>query len=194
MTKPPAAEPVNSVVAEAPPVALPVRKRARLELLDGDEIIQISVRPSPWAILLYALRPACALLLVAVAVVLASRGEPSLMASIALAVVSLGIFASIIAATLAWGSQLYVLTNRRVLSFRGVFSVAVEQCVLRNLTGAELESRWPEPLLRLGSVRLTPKDADCPPMRWEHLAHPAEVHEILERAIGRSRSGFQPQP
>ena len=64
MSEPPAADPFETVVAESPTVAAPTKKAAAsLELLDDDEIIQLSIRPSPWCIPLYSFKLVLAMVL-----------------------------------------------------------------------------------------------------------------------------------
>jgi hypothetical protein len=188
MSEPPSADPIKSVVAEAPPVVVPTEKvAASLQLLDGDEIIQLSIRPSPWCIALHSFRLVLAMVLLGVAVTLAAQGRPSLAATIALTTIVLVGFCVVVAATLQWASRLYLLTNRRVVCFRGVFSVHLAQCGLTQVGEARIQRAWYEPLLRLGSIHLLPTEPEKPVLVWEHVARPAEVHEILVRAIQKAK-------
>lgn len=190
MSKRPSLDPIESVVAEAPSVAAPAKKvAASLQMLDGDEIIQLSIRPSPWCIPLYSFKLLLAMLLLAAAVAIAAQGQPWLPVSIALTVIVLVAFSGVVAATLQWASQLYVLTNRRVLRFQGVFSVSAAECALAKISEARLRSAWYQPMLRLGSIHMTPTSRDKPDMIWAHVARPAEVHEILVRAIRKAKAG-----
>ena len=98
MSPRPPAGPIKSTVAEAPTVATPAKKMAAgLELLDGDEIIQLSIRPSLWCIPLYAFKLLLAMALLAAAVGFAARGRPSLVASIALVLILLVTLSGILA-------------------------------------------------------------------------------------------------
>jgi len=190
MSPRPAADPVKAVAAEATPIpAVTVKPAASLPLLGGDEIIQLSIRPSPWCIALYSFKLLLAMALLATAVGFATQGRPSLPASVALAIIVLAAFGGLIATTLQWASQLYVLTNRRVLRFRGVFNVDVAQCGLAQIGSARLYAAWYERLGRLGSIEIVPNHPDARGMVWEHVARPTEVHEILVRAIQKSKSG-----
>ena len=92
-------------------------------------------------------------------------------------------------ASLQWASRLYLLTNRRVMIFRGVLSVSVTQLRLDRIAEAELCPDWYERPLGLGTVRMTPLLETEESLHWTCLARPAEIHELLARAIARSRHG-----
>lgn len=160
-----------------------------LAMLDGGEIIELSIKPSLWYLPICAGRfiVLCALLAVATGLVAppasSALGILAITGFVAAAVVRLGV------AALQWASRLYVLTNRRVLHFRGILSVHVNECPLSRVAEAELHSSVPQRLLRLGSIRVEPLDKRLETVSWEHIARPAQVHEMLLRAIRRGRSG-----
>ena len=191
MNEQPLADPVESVVADAPtPVGVVVKRpAASLQLLGDDEIIQLSIRPSPWWIALHSYKLVLAMALVAAAIAIATPSWYSSAASVALTAVVLVAFSGVLAATLQWASRIYVLTNRRVLSFRGVFNVDVAECALPRIGAAQIQTAAYQRLLRLGSIHLKPTSQDKPVMVWEHVARPSEVHEILVRAVQKSKTG-----
>jgi hypothetical protein len=178
------------VVTEAPTVATPAKKAAAasLEILGGDEIIQLSIRPSPWAIALYALKPALGFVLLAGVVVIAVQGRPTFGASILLLACCLAAFGGIVAATLQWASRLYVLTNRRVMRFQGIFSVDVIEYGLAQIGETHVDRSWLEAPLRMGTIRMQPTTPEKAVIAWEHVARPDEIREILDRAIGKAKS------
>jgi len=187
MTHRPALQPAESTVAEAPAVAATAKKAAARVTLQDDEIIQLSIRPSLWCIPLYSFKLLLALVLLAVAVVITTQGQPTRTASLALGVIGLAAFSAVLVATLHWASQIYVLTNRRVMRFHGVFSVGVVECGLRQIDEVHLERTWYHPLLRLGSLHMTPGTPELASVNWEHVARPAELHEIVTRAVAKAR-------
>jgi hypothetical protein len=190
VTQQPGVDPSKSVVAETPSATVTVKKPAPgIQLLGGDEIIQLSLRPSPWCIVLYSGKPLLVLALLTAAALIAIRGQSPVALSIALVVVVLAAFCAVVAATLQWASRIYVLTNRRVLQFSGVFAMQVAECALKALSNVQLELSWYQPMLRLGTIRLNPISDAEPAMMWEHVARPAEVHEILARAIQKAKTG-----
>jgi hypothetical protein len=207
----PVLDPINAVAAEAPPVVTAKPAAAALQL-GGDEIIQLSIRPSPWCIALYSIKLVLACVLLAAALTVAVQGQPARPAALALIALVLLALCGILVATLQWASQLYVLTNRRVLRFYGIFSVEVAQCALTQIHAVVRHSTWYHPLLRLGSLHfvtgaqhgghgasisgrlrvlrmLSGEPAGGAGLDWEHVARPGEVHEILARAIQRAQTG-----
>lgn len=190
MTKRPGIDPSESVVAEAPSGAVTVKKPAAgIQLLGGDEIIQLSLRPSPWCIALYSVKPLLALVLLAAAVLIVIQGQSPVALSIALVVIVLAGFCAVVMATLQWASRIYVLTNRRVLQFSGVFTMQVAERALKGLSNVQLELSWYQPMLRLGSIRLNAVSDAESAMMWEHVARPSEVHDVLARAIQKAKTG-----
>lgn len=185
-------EPAPSSVAEAPPAveATPVpavKAAAKLQILDEDEVIQLSIKPSLWFIPLVSLGWVAAAGLLAAALALAQRsgwtreGLLAFQVLVGIAALRLGV------ATLQWASRLYVLTNRRVLRFKGVLSVDVAQCRLARISAVDLYTPAYARALRLGSIRMRPVDPDQPLLSWDEVARPQEIHEILERAIRKSQ-------
>jgi uncharacterized membrane protein YdbT with pleckstrin-like domain len=90
--------------------------------------------------------------------------------------------------SLQWASRLYVLTNRRVLRFSGVFNVRVVECRLARVQAADLRITPPQRVLGLGTIRFAAAD-DGREILWDQLAHPREVHEIAVRAIRKAQLG-----
>jgi membrane protein YdbS with pleckstrin-like domain len=181
--------PVGDVVhAEAAVAGTDVGARPRpLEMLDGGEIIQLCIKPSRWYVLLVSARylAAClALVLVSVAFVPPTRSVTGASVVAAGLAAALGCVA---AAALQWAARLFVLTNRRVLRFHGVLNVERRECLLTGVAGVELRASPGQRLLRLGSISIRPAD-DGPPLLWEHLSQPQQVHETLRRAIRRARN------
>jgi hypothetical protein len=186
----PAVDPTRTAIAESPAAAVPkaAATAAGLDLLGDDEIIQLSIRPSLWCILLYSWRLVAATVLLALLILFTTRGQQSYGGSIAILVMLMLAFSIIATATLQWASQLYVLTNRRVLRFHGVFSVGVQELGLKQVAEVQPHSAWYHPLLRLGSLLMMPAVADKHAIVWEHVARPDEIREILQQAIRRAKS------
>ncbi len=181
---------LEAVHSEVGTMATLDQVRARpLAMLDGGEIIELSIKPSLWYLPISAGRftVLCALLAIATGLVAppaaSAAGTLTIAGFLAAAVVRVGV------AALQWASRLYVLTNRRVLRFRGILTVHVNECPLSRVAEAELHSSIPQRLLRLGSIRVQPLDKRLEAVSWEHIARPAQVHETLLRAIRRARSG-----
>jgi hypothetical protein len=193
MTRP---EPFESVVTEArpeappvtPPVAAPVTAAAKLELLGGDEIIQLSIKPSFWFIPIVSMNVLATAALLMVLLGLANYwriAEPSttwFQVLIVGAALRLGI------GTLQWASRLYVLTNRRVLRFKGVLNVSVVECRLSKVSRIEVLPTWYGRLLRLGTIRIHSEECQGPPCLWRDVARPDEIREILVKAVRKAQA------
>jgi len=173
-------------VSEAQPVA--VQKAAVKLELEGDEIIQFSVKPSLWFIALVSARWVLALALLGAALAIATRGNWGLQTTVALQVLASLAAIRIGVATLEWASRHYVLTNRRVMRFKGIFTADVAACPLAKIGRVDLLVRGHERVLRLGTIRMESSLPDTPAILWEDLPHPAQIHEALLRAIRKSQS------
>lgn len=176
-------------VAEPVLANLEKARSVRLAMLDGGEIIELSLRPSLWYVGLVCGRYvlACGLLAGAVAVA-APPGQ-----SAASAVLVIGCAATALTiltvAALQWASRLYVLTNRRVMRFKGVSSVELMQRPLTSLERVELHTSTQQRWLGLGTIRMIGRDGQGAGLSWEHLAKPDQVYATLSRAIQRARNG-----
>lgn len=182
----------ESVVNETAPVVHPrpvatPKAAAKLEL-DGNEIIQFSIKPSLWFIPLVSFKWVLAMGLLAAALSVAIRGGWTSQASIGFQVLA-GVAALRVGlATVQWASRLYVLTNRRVMRFMGILNVRVVECPLAKISAADLHSAWYERPLRLGSIRMVSALDDAAVIAWEQLAHPADIHDRLLRSIRKAQS------
>jgi hypothetical protein len=182
----------DSVVAEVPPAvsvspAATEKAAAKLQL-DGDEIIQFATRPSGWLIAFVSGKWVLAMGLLAAAIAVAMRGGWSWQGQLAFQV-TLGVAALRVGiATLQWASKLYVLTNRRVMRFRGVFKPEMAQCPLSKISKVDLQIDWSQRALGLGSIDCIPEKADAEIVQWQHLAQVATVHDRLLRAIRKAQS------
>ena len=52
-----------------------------------------------------------------------------------------------------WASRVYVLTNRRIMRIRGVFSADLFECALVKIIGSKVVAGPHERVLRLGTIR-----------------------------------------
>jgi uncharacterized membrane protein YdbT with pleckstrin-like domain len=193
MTRP---EPFESVVTEArpeappvtPPVASPVTAAAKLELLGGDEIIQLSIKPSFWFIPIVSMNVLATVALLMVLLGLANYWGIAAPSATWFQVLIVGAALRLGIGTLQWASRLYVLTNRRVLRFKGVLNVSVLECRLSRVRGIEVLTTWYGRLLRLGTIRIQSEDdPQGPPCLWREVARPDEIREILVKAVRKAQ-------
>ncbi len=164
-------------------------RAAALPMLDGNEIIELSIKPSLWYIAILSARMVIAMALLTTSLALAVEGRwTPLTATLAAGLLAAGVVQAAIAA-LHWASRLYVLTNRRVLQFSGIFAIRVDECALVRLGPPALRADRVQRWLGLGTVELRAIGAAAAPQPWEHLAEPQEVLRSIERAIRRAHSG-----
>lgn len=163
-------------------------KAALAELLDGDEIVELTIKPSPWHVAIIS-APFVAVLATLTAAVAAIGLNLGWSAPVSLAFNAgvVAILARVAFASLQWASRLYVLTNRRVMHFRGVFLVRVSALPLARVSEAALRARWYEAALRLGSIRISSLDPHGRCVNWVHVARAPEIHELLTRAIRKAQ-------
>ena len=173
--------------AEAPPVTT-AKTAAKLELLDGDEIIQLSIKPSLWLIPLVSVNLLALIVAAAVALAVAMRAGylPETAAPFQILAGLAGLRLAV--ATLQWGSRLYVLTNRRVMRFRGVLTVDVAECRLTKISQVDLHIPAYGRALRLGSIRLRSAEAPAASLDWDDVARPHHIHETLVRAVRKAQT------
>lgn len=181
----------ETVAAEHPSVSSRAKEVPKqLEMLSGDEIIQFSIRPSWWSIPLVCWRWLLGLSVFAFAVVALSTASWMPVGFVALQLVVCALLVRLGYATLLWASSLYVLTNRRVLTFRGVVSVSMQECSLTAVAKVELRRSRLERFLGLGTIVLTPVDESKSCMVWEYVGRAEEVFDRVERAVGKARGGM----
>lgn len=154
-------------------------------MLDGGEVVILAIKPSPWMVPLISAR---ALAFSAVMILLA---ETAAMATYQWYLYQVAVWlaaARLIWAVLQWVSRLYVLTNRRMMRFRGVFNVELFECPLVRIQNTTLTLSLWERLVRIGSIRFETA-AEGGRASWRMIARPLEVHERIREAISRARSG-----
>ena len=167
-------------------VGLAVKEILPAHLLDGGEVVHFAIKPSAWFVLLVSLR------WMAVALFLASLAGADLIAP-AYRVYVLNV-AILVAgtrlgwATIEWVSRLYVLTNRRVMSIRGVFKVQMFECTLERIQNTYLTLGLSERLVRVGTVTFQTAAGEGGTGSWQSVARPLEVLEKLREAINRAQN------
>ena len=172
----------DSADAYAPDEAVP----AHLLDLDGGEIVVLAIKPSPWFVLFRSVRWLAALTFV----VLALRLVPAAASWIS-TINQVGQAAAVLVVVvnvMQWVSRLYVLTNRRMMRFHGVWNIAIFEIPLTRIDGTTLHVAAYERLTRLGTIIFdTPSEPiDVP--RWSNIARPQEVQTNIDNAIRRAKN------
>jgi hypothetical protein len=157
------------------------------ELLHGDEVVLVLAKPSLWFIVLTSFRfVLTAILLGVLAVrVMAMPSinylSPSTVASITI-IVCIG---RLVWALLVWTSHVYLLTNRRVVTIKGVINVSMVQANLRKIQRTALYRPWLFRILGLGTIGIATAATETFDATWLMVARPLETHEQIVAAINK---------
>jgi hypothetical protein len=164
-------------------VEFPVSQTVPAQLLDGGETVLFAVKPSAWFVPIVSHRwlvVAIGLIVLSYTVFSAAYGVYAFQGALILAGGRLGW------ATLEWVGRLYVLTNRRVMSIRGVVSAEIYAAPLHGIEKTRVYATPPERACRVGSVEF--ESASTGRGAWEAVARPVDMHDRLQHAIQRSRN------
>ena len=154
-------------------------------LLDGGEIIILAIKPSAWYVLLTSGRWIGLGLFLAI---MAYNRYLPLGTNSRWCLWQLGFWMTcgrLAWATLDWVSRLYVLTDRRIMRIRGVFSVEMFECALDRIQNTYVTLAVGERLTRTGTISLQTAGT-LAGASWRTVARPLEVHEKLREAINRA--------
>ncbi len=175
--------PIHSEGTAGSVVDLPISQAVPAKLLDGGETVLFAVKPSAWFVPIVAHRwlvAALALIVLSYTAIPAAYGTYAFQSALILAGGRLGW------ATLEWVGRLYVLTNRRVMSIRGVVSGEIYAAPLHGIERTRAFATPPERACRVGTVEFQSTSAGRG--AWESVSRPADLHERLQHAIRRSRN------
>ena len=163
--------------------------------LDGGEIIILALKPSMWYLVLVSVRWLVgAALVIIVAPWLVSiypafsdqmRGGVTQSAIIITA-------ARLILALLQWSSRLYVLTNQRVMCYRGVIHVALFEARLVHLRNTYVNERRFERLCNVGSIGFSLQGGRQIDAWWDQVSKPHDIHQRIRRAIEKALDDHTP--
>lgn len=180
---------VEAVHVDVNPAAtIDETRAARLDLLDGDEIVELSIKPSPWFIAIVSMRVVVIMAVLAAAVLVVTPGSGTVVAAYAVSTAVLAALVRVVIASLQWASRVYVLTNRRVMCLSGMLSVEIADCQLTRVGGTNLRLGAAQRLLGLGSICITPAGDKPDPIVWEHVARAGEIYGKLVRAVKKAQS------
>ncbi|MBN2375947.1 MAG: PH domain-containing protein [Sedimentisphaerales bacterium] len=165
------------------------------DLISEDETVIFAIKPSLWLIVFSSFRTVVIALGISLAAMLLSPILRDLSKNIieicgAIALVRLGY------AVMQWVSRSYVLTNRRVIRIRGVFTIDIFQCALNKVQNTFMTLNLPQRFLGLGNIEFTTAGTGGIEAIWRHLRHPMQVHQQLIQAlnVAANRNGQRPNP
>ena len=158
------------------------------KFIQEGEIIILAVKPSGWFVLLVSWPVlAVAALVAAAAYVAGETFDAKVLRQMAyLACSGVGAL-RVILACCQWVAQLYVLTNRRIVTCRGLLNGVITDLPLNSLARTVLSATTFERALGLGSLFFQDRQERTAPVGWIHLARVADVQEIVDEAIRRAK-------
>lgn len=157
-------------------------------LFQEGEIVELAIRSSLWWILFSSWHTLLVAAVIALAGFTFSDWLPGRRGWY-LEIGAMLTMARLMWATVKWMSRIYILTNMRVISLSGVFSVTALECPLRRLARVRSVTPIGERILLLGSLELIPMDEHFPINLWQTIRRPAEVQRKIRAAIERSHQG-----
>ena len=89
-----------------------------------------------------------------------------------------------------WTSHVYLLTNQRIVTIKGVLNVAIYQANLRKIQQTTMHRSLIERILGLGTMGFaTAAAAGGPESTWVMIPHPLETHQQVIAAIQKASGG-----
>lgn len=168
-----------------------VRAMVPEKILQDDEIVLLLTKPSLFFIF-YESSFFIAVTLVLGALVAQSYWlltSTSLSQSVVGLTVVLLCIGRLIWALLVWTSHIYMLTNRRILTIKGVINVHMFQAQLRKIQKTELYRPLGQRIFGTGTIAFsTAAAAASVDSTWFMIARPLETHEQVVAAIHKAQS------
>ncbi|MGE3182869.1 MAG: PH domain-containing protein [Phycisphaerae bacterium] len=160
----------------------------QLGVLEGDEIVELLIKPSLWYVASLSVR------WIAIAGITAALAAFASDSSVALRTYLIQIAAIVSAARvgygiLQWSSRFYLLTNRRVMRIKGVLRADWRSCPLRDVGEIVRIDSPGQKFVKLGALRIHHANPDKLPIHWNFIRKPNEVERIVNDAVRRARSG-----
>lgn len=173
--------------ANAAPAAITSESLLPANLLSGDEIVILLLKPSLWFVVFRSARWVAAMVVLVACVGWWGGFVPELksraVVNIAMAIAAARVGFSM----LQWAARYYVLTNRRVLRIRGVFNVDLFECQLTKVQNTYLTLTWYERLFGLGTISFATAGTAGAEPAWINVNRPLEVHEHVRAAIHKAQ-------
>ncbi len=159
------------------------------QILQEDEVVLLLTKPSLFFIFFDSV------LFVVVALMLGAIGSQLAIGSdhvpprLVAGATALACGARLVWSLLVWSSHVYMLTNLRVVTIKGVVNVHMFQAQLRKIQKTELYRPIMQRLVGTGTIGLaTAAAAGSVESTWVMVVRPIETHEQLVAAINKAQS------
>ena len=159
-------------------------------ILQGDEEVILLIKPS----LVYIFYTSFVFVLVAMmmgvaAAQLTRNGSIGIGPPTVAFITVLAVIGRLIWALLVWTSHIYMLTNQRIVTIKGVINVHMFQTQLRKVQKTELYRPIGQRIFLTGTVGFaTAAAAGTVDSTWVMIARPVETHRRIVEAIQRAQS------
>lgn len=174
----------EATFAPADAVATP----QQLELIH-DELILLSLKPSPWMIASQAAPFVGGVALLVVGLLVGAQGQWSFWSAAFLQVLCLLAAGRVGLSVLQWATTFYMLTNRRVLRLAGMANVDVRQLRLVRVGHSRRLAESLSRLFDVGHIEIHAIGDETPLIRWDYVGQVNEVYEILLHAVRKAQAG-----
>lgn len=160
------------------------------DLVSGDEIILLLLRPSILFVPLSSLGAVAGIVIVMMlGAYLTKIAWIPWADSHAFTLGALAIVLRLVWQTLEWWNRLYVLTDRRLIRRMGVIRVAVFEAPLSSIQHTSVFISMRERLFGLGSIGFATAGSDTYDAFWSMIAKPYQAHKVVVEAIRRYGRG-----
>jgi len=97
------------------------------------------------------------------------------------------VLARLVWAAMLWTSHVYVLTDRRIITIKGVVNVMIFQAPLRKLQRTALYKPWYLRILGLGTIGFATAATEVFDSTWLMIPHPMQTHDQIVAAMNRNQ-------
>lgn len=180
---------LTGTMTDAPPQEVKAATLTAIprEVFDGGEIVILAVKPAMWRPILESLPWLVTCVVTASALIWFGMSLSGLSSTASAQVILLVAVARLSLAVVHWIPTWYVLTNRRVITIRGIRKPKVFACPL-----IDLQEVYPcvanlEKTLGIGSIQFVTDDPKRKPFFWISVTQHLDVHTEIVRAINNAR-------
>jgi uncharacterized membrane protein YdbT with pleckstrin-like domain len=154
-----------------------------VHLVDDGEQIILAIKPSLWFIVFHSAPVFILVVLIFLGIQFFPISLPSDWCRYVMQIAVFGSVVQILVSVLQWMTRLYVLTDRRIMRIRGVFTVNVFEAPLMKVQNTYLTFAVHERIVGLGTVLIATAGTYGIEASWQNIRQPLEVHELIRAAV-----------
>jgi len=163
------------------------------DLLSEDETVLFALKPSLWSIAFLSFRTVLICSVITGSVLLIPTTVlPGIYGRYIIQFCGAVVLARIGFAFLQWVSRSYVLTSKRVIRIRGVFTIDIFQAALVRIQNTFLILSLPQRVFGLGSISFTTAGTGSVEAIWRHIKKPLKIHHQLLQALNQAANQSHP--